>query len=78
MPAWRSASTVPPRRADDVSSPSPAVRRLLLTFDESIQRKNPEILDDEEERSPHSSGFARTSEQELSNLIGDFKSPHPP
>jgi hypothetical protein len=50
-------------------------RRLLLTFEDSIQGNIPEILgDDEEERVDTLVRLLRgTSEQDLSTLIGDLQ-----
>ncbi|HEV7689095.1 MAG TPA: hypothetical protein VGQ80_21130 [Acidimicrobiia bacterium] len=62
--------------ADDLFDLRPRqFRRLLLTFEESIQGKIPEILgDDEEERVDTLVRLLRgTSEEDLSTLIGDLQ-----
>jgi hypothetical protein len=62
--------------ADDLFDLRPRqFRRLLLTFEDSIQGKIPEILgDDEEERVDTLVRLLRgTSEEDLSTLIGDLQ-----
>jgi len=62
--------------ADDLFDIRPdQFRRLLLTFEESIQGKIPAILgDDEEERVETLVRLLRgTSEKDLSTLIGDLQ-----
>jgi hypothetical protein len=62
--------------ADDLFDIRPRqFRRLLLTFEDSIQGKIPEILgDDEDERVDTLVRLLRgTSEKDLSTLIGDLQ-----